>query len=53
MELYSENATEMEILDSFYAITLDCDVNEAKAPVPDFPNLMELDPRHPIAQKLP
>lgn len=53
MELYSENATEMEILDTSYAITLDCDVNEAKIPVLDFPNLMELEPRLPIAQELP
>lgn len=52
MELSSENATEEETLDAFYAINLDCDIHEAKALVLDVPNLMGLEPRHPIAQEL-
>lgn len=53
MELYSENATQEEILDAFYAMTLDCDIHEAKAPVLGVPNLMGLEARDPIGQKVP
>jgi len=53
MELYCENATEEEILDAFYAITLDCNIHEAKAPVLNVTNLMGLESRNSVAQELP
>lgn len=49
----SKNVTEEEILDAFHAITSYCDIHEAKAPLVDVHNLMELEPRDPVTKSCP
>lgn len=50
MELSSENATKEEILAPFYAVTLDCDIQEPKATLLAVLHLKGNEPRDPVAK---